>query len=184
MNSGGATRPGGVRHPSCRGEEERERECVCRTSGDRLLFQHLIPRCAKSRGGQSASDAPLSVLKKRESVCVCVCVCLCGCVTVTEQRKPHLNATDVVSLEHGYFSGASREDQHLRPGHSHSLVSPLMWNFCQTGMFCRCFTSGFGSSLGRICGRIMELGQKPLFHQSFGGKRQRCIHSTKRAEAP
>ena len=38
---------------------------VCRTSGDQLLFQHLIPRCAKSRGGQSASDAPLAVLKKR-----------------------------------------------------------------------------------------------------------------------
>ena len=36
------------------------------TSGAKLSSPHLIPRCAKSRGGQSVSDAPLAVLKKRQ----------------------------------------------------------------------------------------------------------------------
>ena len=39
---------------------------VIRSSGDTLSSPHVIPRCAKSRGGLNASDAPLAVLKKRE----------------------------------------------------------------------------------------------------------------------
>ena len=39
---------------------------MIRASGDNLSSPHLIPRCAKSPGGQSVSDAPLAVLKKRE----------------------------------------------------------------------------------------------------------------------
>ena len=39
---------------------------MTRSSGDTLSSPHVIPRCAKSRGGLNASDAPLAVLKKRE----------------------------------------------------------------------------------------------------------------------
>ena len=38
---------------------------VTRSSGDTPSSPHVIPRCAKSRGGLNASDAPLAVLKKK-----------------------------------------------------------------------------------------------------------------------